>query len=137
MSQSTYKIGGTATHCTEMIGLALSSNKIIMKAVEIIMIPVADQQKAKAFYLNLGFQLILEAPMGNGETWLQLGLPGGETTISLAKFQGIILETDNIARETERFADNGVMVGQIDDTPWGKFMWFKDEDGNGLCLHQK
>lgn len=108
-----------------------------MKAVEIIMIPVADQQKAKAFYLNLGFQLILEAPMGNGETWLQLGLPGGETTISLAKFQGIILETDNIARETERFADNGVMVGQIDDTPWGKFMWFKDEDGNGLCLHQK
>jgi catechol 2,3-dioxygenase-like lactoylglutathione lyase family enzyme len=108
-----------------------------MKAVEIIMIPVADQQKAKAFYLNLGFQLVAEAPMGNGETWLQLGLPNGETTISLAKFQGIILETDNIAKETERLAASGVQVGKIDDTPWGKFMWLKDEDGNGLCLHQK
>jgi len=108
-----------------------------MKAVEIIMIPVADQQKAKAFYLNLGFQVIIEAPMGNGETWLQLGLPGCETTISLAKFQGIILETDNIAGETERLAAGGVVVGKIDDTPWGKFMWLKDEDGNGLCLHQK
>jgi len=108
-----------------------------MKAVEIIMIPVADQQKAKAFYLNLGFQVIVEAPMGNGETWLQLGLPGCETTLSLAKFQGIILETDNIAGETERLAAGGVKVGKIDDTPWGKFMWLKDEDGNGLCLHQK
>ena len=108
-----------------------------MKSVEIIMIPVADQQKAKAFYLNLGFQVIVEAPMGNGETWLQLGLPNGETTISLAKFQGIILETNDIAGETERLAGGGVEVGKIDDTPWGKFMWLKDEDGNGLCLHQK
>jgi catechol 2,3-dioxygenase-like lactoylglutathione lyase family enzyme len=108
-----------------------------MKSVEIIMIPVADQQKAKTFYLNLGFQVIVEAPMGNGETWLQLGLPGGETTIALAKFQGIIFETDDIAGETQRLAASGVVVGNIDDTPWGKFMWLKDEDGNGLCLHQK
>ena len=107
-----------------------------MKAVEIIMIPVADQQKAKAFYLNLGFQLILEAPMGNGETWLQLGLPGGGATIALAKFGGIIMETDDIVEETKRLAASGVQVGNVDDTPWGKFMWIKDEDGNGLCLHQ-
>lgn len=108
-----------------------------MKEIEIIMIPVADQQKAKAFYLNLGFQLVAEAPMGNGETWLQMGLPGGGTTISLAKFSGIIVETDDIAGETKRLAGSGVKVGNIDDTPWGKFMWLKDEDGNGLCLHQK
>ena len=101
------------------------------------MVPVADQQKAKAFYVNLGFKVIVEAPMGNGETWLQLGLPNGETTISLAKYSGVILETDNIVKETERLAASGVAVGKIDDTPWGKFMWLKDEDGNGLCLHQK
>jgi predicted lactoylglutathione lyase len=28
-----------------------------MKSVEIIMIPVEDRQKAKEFYLKLGFQL--------------------------------------------------------------------------------
>lgn len=108
-----------------------------MKAVEIIMIPVADQQRAKAFYVNLGFQVIVEAPMGNGEMWLQLGLPGGGSTISLAKFSGVILETDDIAGESTRLAAGGVAVGKIDDTPWGKFMWLKDEDGNGLCFHQK
>ncbi|GGB03329.1 VOC family protein [Puia dinghuensis] len=108
-----------------------------MKKVEIIMIPVADQEKAKAFYLNLGFQVVAEAPMGNGETWLQLGLPNSDTTISLAKFQGIILETNDIAKETERLATSGVKVGNIDNTPWGKFMWMKDGDGNSLCLHEK
>jgi catechol 2,3-dioxygenase-like lactoylglutathione lyase family enzyme len=109
----------------------------IMKSVEIIMIPVADQQKAKAFYLNLGFHVVAEAPMGNGETWLQMGLPQGDTTISLAKFAGVVLAVEDIVAETKRLETSGVNVGKIDDTPWGKFMWTKDEDGNGLCLHQK
>lgn len=108
-----------------------------MKSVEIIMVPVSDQQKAKAFYLQLGFHVVAEAPMGNGETWLQLGLPNGDATISLAKYSGIIIETDDIAGETKKLAATGMKVGKIDDTPWGKFMWLKDEDGNGICLHQK
>ena len=31
----------------------------------------------------------------------------------------------------------GIEVGKIDDTPWGKFAWLKDLDGNSLCLRQK
>ena len=34
-----------------------------MKSVEIIMLPVADRQKAKEFYLKLGFEVIVEAPL--------------------------------------------------------------------------
>ena len=108
-----------------------------MKTIEIIMIPVTDQQKAKEFYLKLGFQVIAEAPMGNGETWLQLGLPNHDTTISLASIQGIIFETDDIAKEVKEIKIKGINVEKIDDTPWGKFAWLKDLDGNGLCLHQK
>jgi catechol 2,3-dioxygenase-like lactoylglutathione lyase family enzyme len=108
-----------------------------MKTTEIIMIPVADQQKAKAFYVNLGFEVIAEAPMGNGETWLQMGLPGQVTTISLAKFQGIIFETDDIEKEIGELKAKGVEAGQIDPTPWGRFAWLQDLDGNKLCLHQK
>jgi len=73
-----------------------------MKAIEIIMIPVSDQQKAKEFYIKLGFELIMEAPSKHDETWIQLGLPNQGTTISLAKFQGIIFETDNIKKEIEK-----------------------------------
>ncbi|MDB4926332.1 VOC family protein [Mucilaginibacter sp.] len=108
-----------------------------MKAIEIIMIPVADQQKAKEFYMKLGFQIIAEAPMEHGQTWIQLGLPGQGATISLANFQGIICETDDIEIEVKELKDKGIGLGKIDETPWGRFAWLKDLDGNSLCLHQK
>ena len=108
-----------------------------MKSVEIIMIPVADRQKAKEFYLNLGFKVLVEAPDPHGETWIQMGLPGSNTSISLAGFQGIICETDDIETNIRQYESKGITVGKIDDTPWGKFAWFKDLDGNSLCLHQK
>jgi predicted enzyme related to lactoylglutathione lyase len=108
-----------------------------MKSAEIIMLPVKDRQKAKEFYLKLGFQLIVEAPAHHGETWIQMGLPNGNATISLAGFHGIICETDDIDNETKALKEKGIEVGKIDDTPWGRFAWLKDLDGNSLCLHQK
>ena len=107
-----------------------------MKSVEIIMIPVKDRQKSKEFYLKLGFQVIVEAPDAHGETWIQMGLPGSSTTISLAGFQGVIYETDNIDNEIAALQSEGIEVGKIDKTPWGKFAWLKDLDGNSLCLHE-
>ncbi|HXB07718.1 MAG TPA: VOC family protein [Puia sp.] len=108
-----------------------------MKSVEIIMIPVKDRQKAKEFYLNLGFQVAVEAPDPHGETWIQMALPNGETTISLAAFHAIICETPDIKAESKRLAAKGIPVGKIDDTPWGRFAWVKDLDGNSVCLRQK
>jgi len=57
-----------------------------MKGIEVISIPVTDQQTAKAFYEKIGFQLIIEAPMGDGNTWVQLGIPGQATSISLVNW---------------------------------------------------
>jgi predicted lactoylglutathione lyase len=108
-----------------------------MKSLEIIMLPVKDQQKSKEFYLNLGFQVVAEVPMPQGETWLQMGLPGHDTTVSPASFNGIICETANIENEIKDLKAKGIEVGKIDDTPWGRFAWLKDLDGNSLCLHQK
>jgi catechol 2,3-dioxygenase-like lactoylglutathione lyase family enzyme len=108
-----------------------------MKSMEIIMLPIKDQQKAKEFYLKLGFQVVVEAPGAHGDTWIQMGLPGGNTTISLASFQAIICDTDDIEAEAKELAGKGISVGKIDDTPWGRFAWVKDPDGNSLCLHQK
>ncbi len=108
-----------------------------MKSIEIIMLPVKDRQKAKEFYIKLGFRVLLEAPDPHGETWIQMGLPGNETTLSLAGFQGIICETDDMDKEVRQLKSQGIEPGKIDSTPWGKFAWFKDLDGNSLCLHQK
>ena len=108
-----------------------------MRSAEIIMLPVKDRQQSKEFYLKLGFQLIVEAPDEHGETWIQMGFPDGNTTISLAGFHGVICETDDIEKEVKELKEKGIEVGKIDDTPWGRFAWLKDLDGNSLCLHQK
>lgn len=108
-----------------------------MKTIEIISLKVSDQQKSKEFYMNLGFEIIVEAPMGNGQTWVQMGLPNQATSISLMDFQGIILETEDIEKEIRELKAKGIEAGKIDDTPWGKFSQLKDMDGNGLTLHQK
>ena len=84
-----------------------------MKSVDIIMIPVKDRQKAKEFYLKLGFQIIVEAPDPHGEAWIQMGLPNSSTSISLAGFQGIICETENIENEIksiDHLPQNGKFV---------------------------
>jgi predicted enzyme related to lactoylglutathione lyase len=108
-----------------------------MKSVEIIMIPVSDQQQAKEFYLKLGLQVLAEAPSHHGQTWLQMGFPNQTTSISLANFHGIIFETDDIEAEIKELKKKGIDVQKIDETPWGRFAWLKDPSGNGLCLHQK
>src|SRR6185436_1933150 len=99
-----------------------------MKSIDIIMLPVKDRQKAKEFYLQLRFQVVVEAPAAHGETWIQMSLPNGSCTVSFASFHGIICETENMEKEIEILNANGIEVGKIDDTPWGRFVWLKDLD---------
>ena len=117
-----------------------------MKSIEIISIPVTDQTRAKEFYLQLGFELIVEAPFEGGQDWVQLGFPGSTVSITLVTWfdnmpagciSGLVIKTDDLAKEIEELTAKGLNVGKIDQTPWGKFAWMKDLDGNALCLHQK
>jgi predicted enzyme related to lactoylglutathione lyase len=87
--------------------------------------------------LKLGFEVVAEAPSHHGETWIQMGLPNGNATISLASFHGLICDTDDIEKEIEALTAKGIAVGKIDETPWGRFAWLKDLDGNSLCLRQQ
>jgi predicted enzyme related to lactoylglutathione lyase len=54
----------------------------------------------------------------------------------LQNFRGIIFETDDIEKKIGELQAKGIESGKIDDTPWGRFAWLKDLDGNALCLHQ-
>lgn len=108
-----------------------------MKAIEIVSLKVSDQNKSKEFYMKLGFKIIMELPMGNGQTWVQMGLPGQEISISLMDFQALIIETEDIEKEIRELKTKGIEAQKIDDTPWGKFSQLKDPDGNSLTLHQK
>jgi len=101
------------------------------------MIPVKDRQKAKEFYLKLGMKVVAEAKDPHGDPWIQLGFPGREETISLAGFHAMICETEDIEKEIEELKGKGIEVGKVDPTPFGKFAWTKDLDGNGICLRER
>jgi catechol 2,3-dioxygenase-like lactoylglutathione lyase family enzyme len=116
-----------------------------MKAIEIISIPVTDQARAKTFYLNLGFELIVEAPFEGGQQWVQLGFPGSAVSITLVTWfdnmpagciNGLVIKTDNLANEIQELSARGISAGKIDQTPWGKFASVIDPDGNRLSLHE-
>src|SRR3954454_2814343 len=112
-----------------------------MTAIEIVSIPVTDQQASKNFYIKIGFEVKAEADMGNGSTWVQLGLPGAGTSITLVNWykqmpagsvQGLVLKTEDIEKEVADLRAKSVEVKAIDSTPWGRFASFSDPDGNGL-----
>jgi catechol 2,3-dioxygenase-like lactoylglutathione lyase family enzyme len=116
-----------------------------MKAIDVISIPVSDQQKAKQFYLSLGFQIVVEAPFQNGQHWIQLGFPGGSVYITLVTWfdnmpagciSGLVIKTDNLDKDREDFLSKGLQTEEIQDTPWGKFMVVVDPDGNRISLRE-
>src|ERR1700753_524858 len=117
-----------------------------MEFLEVVSIPVSDQEKSKAFYLKIGFELIIDTDMGNGAKWVQLGFPGQTTSITLVTWftnikpgssQGLVIRTNDIEKDVEELKAKGVEVGKIDPTPWGTFCDFKDPDGNSMILRQE
>lgn len=116
-----------------------------MKSISIISIPVTDQQAAKEFYLKLGFKLIVEAPFDTHK-WVQMALPGQEkVSITLVTWfpnmpagsvNGFVINTDDLDKEIRELTVKGITVGNIDQTPWGKFAAVTDPDGNRLSFHQ-
>ena len=116
-----------------------------MKTIEIISIPVTNQERSKQFYEDLGFTLLAEAPFGEGQKWVQLGFPGHDSSITLVTWfpkmppgcqQGFVIKTDSLEQDIEELTAKGISVGKIDETPWGRFATVKDPDGNTVSFHQ-
>jgi catechol 2,3-dioxygenase-like lactoylglutathione lyase family enzyme len=107
-------------------------------------VPVADQDRAKAFYVDtLGFDLIADVEMGPGQRWVQVGPPGGQTTMTLVTWfetmpagslRGLVIETDDLEAEITALAGRGVTLSDVQAAPWGQFVPLEDPDGNGLIL---
>lgn len=117
----------------------------MLKHISIISIPVTDPQRAKEFYIKAGFILKLENSLGNGQTWIQLGFPSAETSITLVNWfpempvgsvRGLVVDTDDIEQEVKTLNEKGIATGPIQQMPWGKFASVTDPDGNIFTLHQ-
>lgn len=118
-----------------------------LRHVRLVSVPVSDQARSMAFYTGtLGLELVAEEDMHSGLRWVEVGLPGAETSISLVTWlesmkpgslRGLILLTDDIQADHDELTRQGVeFLGPIEDQHWGRFVQFKDPDGNVLVLQE-
>jgi catechol 2,3-dioxygenase-like lactoylglutathione lyase family enzyme len=113
--------------------------------VQVVSVPVSDQDRALAFYVGvLGFELLYDTPMGPDMRWVQIKPKGADTTVTLVTWfptmapgslKGLLLETDSLEEDVERFKSAGVVIeGDIQEEAWGRYVTFDDPDGNGIVL---
>jgi catechol 2,3-dioxygenase-like lactoylglutathione lyase family enzyme len=115
--------------------------------VRTIGVPVADQDRALAFYLEkLGFEKRLDVPYGKGERWIEVAPPGSATTIALVRSPagdpiGIDTQVRFTSKDVE--ADHATLRARGVDAdaeimryPVPMFI-FRDADGNRLRIVER
>lgn len=121
-----------------------------IKDIQVVSIPVSDQERAKTFYVEtLGFELRSDASFGEGEhrqRWVEVAPEGATSRLTLVTWfpqmpagsiQGLVLRTDDIQGDYAALKARGLTFdGEIQQAPWGTFATFSDPDGNGWVLQE-
>ena len=113
--------------------------------LELIPVPVSDVDRAKAFYEQAGFAVDHDHAVKEGLRFVQLTPPGSPCSVSIGEgitemepgsLEGLQVVVDDIEAAREELAGRGLEVSEIEDFPWGRFVFFSDPDGNGWAVQQ-
>jgi predicted enzyme related to lactoylglutathione lyase len=112
-------------------------------------IPTRDQDAAVLFWTEkVGFRVMTDQPMGPGQRWIELGIPGADTRIVLFTPEGHedrigtffngSFECDDIDYSYRQMRAKGVAFeGPPEKQPWGTFAKFRDPDGNSFVMSSR
>jgi catechol 2,3-dioxygenase-like lactoylglutathione lyase family enzyme len=114
--------------------------------LELMTVPVSDVDRAKAFYVEkAGFHADHDHRVNESLRFVQLTPPGsgcsiaigeGLTTMPPGSLEGLQLVVADADRARAEFVERGLDVGEVEDLPWGRFLYFKDPDGNAWNVQQ-
>jgi predicted enzyme related to lactoylglutathione lyase len=114
--------------------------------LELVPIPVADVDRAKTFYTEqAGFNADHDHTVSDEIRFVQLTPPGSACSISLGKglletppgsVQGLQLVVDDVNAAHAELSGRGVEVSDVQEFPWGRFVFFSDPDGNGWAVQE-
>ena len=110
--------------------------------LELVAVPVTDTDRAKEFYeKKVGFVVDHDHRVQEGLRFVQLTPPGsacsivigdGTTTMKAGSQQGLQMVIKDAQKAHDTLKANGVAVSEVQDMPWGIFVFFEDPDGNKL-----
>ena len=124
------------------------ASKLNISKVGRVVVTIADTDRALDFYTGtLGFEKVVDVPMGDDMRWVEVSVSGAETTIALAPpppgkdaggaETGIILDTSNVDGAHAALKEAGA---DVDDEvtryggPVPPMFWLRDPDGNSLIV---
>ncbi len=125
-----------------------NTERMHIREVGRVVVPVSDQDRAMAFYTNvLGFQVRADFTMGGDARWLEVALPDTATSLALVPPRGGMWETvgidsrvslvsDDIETDHRTLREEGVDTDEIlrfgPQVP--AMFFFRDPDGNTLQI---
>jgi predicted enzyme related to lactoylglutathione lyase len=114
--------------------------------LELVAVPVSDVDRAKAFYVDVvGFNADQDHTVGDDLRFVQLTPPGSACSIAIGKgvvdsepgsvagLQLVVADADAAHAE---LSSRGVEVSEVQDFPWGRFVFFADPDGNRWSVQE-
>jgi predicted enzyme related to lactoylglutathione lyase len=113
--------------------------------LELVAIPVTDVDRAKAFYVQAGFNADHDHTVSDDVRFVQLTPPGSACSIAIGKgvtdaepgsVRGMQVVVADIEAARAELVGRGIDVSEIDDQPWGRFVYFADPDGNAWAVQQ-
>jgi len=114
--------------------------------IELIAVPVSDVDRARDFYVErAGFNLDHDHTVSNEIRFVQLTPPGSACSIAIGKgvteaapgsVEGIQMVVSDIEAAHAELKGRGVDVSDVQDYPWGRFVFFADPDGNRWSVQE-
>ena len=114
--------------------------------LELVSVPVSDVDRAKAFYVDqVGFNADHDHVVSDELRFVQLTPPGsacsivvgtGISTKEPGSVEGLQVVVSDAAAAREHLLRNGVEATEVQDFPWGRFVFFSDPDGNGWAIQE-
>ena len=114
--------------------------------LELIILPVSDVDRAKAFYSEqAGFNADHDYRVSDEVRFVQLTPRGSACSIAIGNglteaapgsAPGLQMVVADVDAARSELAGRGVDVSDVQDFPWGRFVFFSDPDGNRWSLQQ-
>jgi len=123
----------------------MTDSKIEWK-LELMQVPVSDLDRAKAFYADqLGFVAEHDHRVSEEIRFVQLTPPGSACSIALTSgahamapgsLEGLQLVVADADAARAELLERGVEASEIQEFPWGRFVFFADPDGNRWAVQE-
>jgi catechol 2,3-dioxygenase-like lactoylglutathione lyase family enzyme len=113
--------------------------------LELVAVPVSDVDRAKDFYTRIGFNADHDHQVNDELRFVQLTPPGSACSIAIGTgvsdmepgtLHGLQVVVDDADAAHAHLVEQGVEAGEVQELPWGRFVFFADPDGNRWSIQQ-